>query len=74
MSALKQIRGQLRQIVLEMMPSLLTTELYVELHKAIHKENDVRLKAIEEKQRDLQLFIMRATTAPMPKSEPKNEA
>lgn len=65
MSALKQIRGQLRIIVGELLPSLLTTELY----QALRKENDTRIKAIEEKQRDLQLFIMRATTAQMPKKE-----
>lgn len=65
MSAIKQLRGQVRQIILEMMPSLLTTELY----QALRKENDTRIKAIEDKQLDLQLFIMRATTAPMPKKE-----
>ena len=82
--SVKQTRGQLRQIVKEMMPELLATELYTKLQAAqlealetITKNVSETLKIMQQRQLDMQSYIMREVSAgqiAQPKTtETKNE-
>ena len=55
---IKQIRGQIRQIVQEILPELLSEQLVKEMEKRI----DARLKSIDQRQKDLQLYMIRQNT------------
>jgi hypothetical protein len=65
----KQLRGQMRQIIQEMLPNLLTHEVL----KAIKESNDVMVKSLEkhvketmkemqERQKDTLGYLVRQTT------------
>lgn len=84
----KLVRGQLRQIVKEMLPDLLTSELRSAMHDRIAKEVQTRLdnvtkdvkdtlNMLDERSKDIQSYLVRATTQPAaPKEvslEPKAE-
>lgn len=71
---IKQIRGQLRQIAKELLPTVLAQEVAQEIYKTLSREiagklqaidADVKegLKRIEDKQKDIQSFIMREVIA-----------
>jgi hypothetical protein len=44
----KQLRGQVRQAVKDIMPEVLTKELATDIHKALQEDLNKRLKALEE--------------------------
>lgn len=69
----KLIRGQLRQIVAELLPSLLTEALKNELHKqmalevqkrldGVVKEVKGTLDTIDQRSKDVQSYLVRQTT------------
>lgn len=58
MSAIKQLRGQVRQIVKEIFPEVMQEEAYTQLEKKFED----RIKEIEKKQMDLMVYLMRATS------------
>jgi hypothetical protein len=67
-SAIKELRGQVRQIVKEIFPEAMQDEAYLQLEKKF----EVRIKEMEKKQMDLMVYLMRATTtvAPPKKDSP----
>lgn len=71
MSNSKQLRGQLRQIVKEMYPELVSTELYRELQNQIVQSLDILTKRISEqlekmdqRQKDVQSMVLREFSRP----------
>lgn len=73
MSAIKQIRGQIRQVVKDLLPEVLKAEIYA----AIQKENDERLiriekhlretlNKIEDRSKDVLGYLMRQTAQGAP--------
>lgn len=71
MRTLKQVRGQLRQVAQEMLPQLLTHEMFVDLQKQILERLNYladmmldRITKLEEKQKDFQNFLMRELAKP----------
>lgn len=56
-SELKAIRGQLRQIVKDMLPDMLTEAF----RESIWRDNDERLKKLEEQNKELLSWVMRST-------------
>ena len=75
----KLLRGQIRQIVKEMWPELVASELYQELSRKnkeqldlIHKMVRETLEKIDERQKTVQSMVMRelaASNNPTPKPE-----
>ncbi len=62
----KELRGQLRQIVKELFPALVSTELYAKLQEENKKQLDLihklvreRLDHMESRQKDVQSIILR---------------
>lgn len=56
----KALRKQLRNVVKDMLPELMSTEVL----QALDKKYEARLSAMESKQRDLIMYLMRATMPP----------
>lgn len=85
---LKQIRGQIRQIVKEMLPEILKAELQTAIYKQIAgeltaklqiTEGEIRrqLQAMDDRAKDVQSFIMREVvnnTQPRPSEQAVAEA
>lgn len=76
---IKTIRGQLRQLVLELLPSVLTTELYASLQKEMKEQLEVirseireTLVRIEKSAQDHQAFVVREMLASI-KAQPAAE-
>jgi ABC-type transporter Mla subunit MlaD len=66
----KQARGQLRQIAKELLPEVLAGELFIKLQEeqnarlsALVAEVQQNLKAIDQRQRDMQNMIVRELTS-----------
>ncbi len=73
---LKQARGQMRQLVKEVMPEVLTAELksaiYAELKEfinarltAIHKDVEATMAEINQRSKDAQDYLVRNVQAPI---------
>lgn len=58
---LKQIRGQIRQIVKEILPEILAMELLLAMENKLSGEIKEALKKIDERQKDLQAYMIRAS-------------
>lgn len=65
----KQARGQLRQIAKEILPEVMASELFAALQaenaarlNALTAEVREQLKAMDQRSRDMQSFIMREVT------------
>lgn len=76
MSNAKQLRGQMRQIVKELFPELVATELYSKLQEENKKQLDLIHKLVREslermdnRQKDVQSLIMREIAAGVKKPE-----
>lgn len=74
---IKAIRGQLRQLVKEILPELLAVAQYEELRKEIHSkmeriETNVKdtMREINERSKDTQSYLVRAVSKP---AAPKQE-
>ena|SRR5271166_2138481 len=78
---LKQIRGQLRQIVKDVFPVLLTEELksaaYADLKKiitgrldAVQKDVENTMNEINQRSKDAQDYLVRNVSAPVPMPTP----
>jgi uncharacterized protein YpbB len=61
-SAIKELRGQVRQIVKEIFPQAMQDEAYLQLEKKF----EVRIKEMEKKQSDLLVYLMRVTSTQAP--------
>lgn len=72
---LKQIRGQIRQIVKELLPEILTNELIAAVAQQTNKVVSERLNSIDERQKEMTSYIVRnqARNQPMLKPEVKKE-
>lgn len=75
-SNLKQLRGQIRIIVKEILPEILTTEVVAAIERVISTKVDARLNNIDDRQKDLQSFMVRQraqaiaqSVAPKPEEE-----
>ena len=77
----KQIRGQLRQIVKEIMPDLLAGKALSDLHENANKQIGAKLElvdkyvkttmeGIDERAKDIQAYLVRQTTT-VPGSAPE---
>jgi hypothetical protein len=64
---LKQLRGQIRIIVKELLPEIVAIELIQALEKKLGEEMRARLDAIDDRQKSLQAYMVRQS----PKIEPK---
>lgn len=64
---LKQIRGQIRQIVKDILPEVITSELVAALEKVLVARMDEGLKRIDVRQADLQSYIVRNAGVPVVK-------
>jgi hypothetical protein len=56
---LKQIRGQIRQIVKELLPEMLSENLTQTLYNRLSLQLTNRLVEIDERQKDLQSYMVR---------------
>lgn len=71
-SDLKQIRGQIRQIVKELMPELLNEQLVASIEKRLSGQLYEGLNKIDERQKELQSYFIRNVGVPTaPKAEDK---
>lgn len=73
MSNAKIIRGQLRQIAKDMLPEVLTIELMEAIRKELRNELIARLEAIDERQKQLQGYMVRQSVAHIPTEPPKKD-
>lgn len=71
MSALKQIRGQLRQIAKELLPELLEQELFLKVELKLRKELQARLEQIDKRQAEVQSYIIRQSAPIVKRDEEK---
>lgn len=81
---IKALRGQVRQAVKELMPEIIKSESYQAIMKAVEEklraiEKQVldTLEAMQNRQKDLQNYIMREvtlSTSPAPKVTEENPA
>lgn len=78
MSTIKQIRGQIRQIVKDLLPEVLATEVGNALHKSLTAQLQKRmdeitnhmkrtLDTIDERSKDIQSYVVRNSPAEAPK-------
>jgi hypothetical protein len=77
----KQLRGQIRQIVKEMYPEIITSEIFATLQTQTKERMDVlhrlvkeSLDRIDQRQKDVQSLLMReliASNSPIPPQEQK---
>lgn len=56
---IKQLRGQIRQIVKELLPDILKDTLIAELHNNLASQLRESLIKIDERQKDLQAYMIR---------------
>lgn len=56
---IKKLRGQIRQIVKELLPDVLSTELFIQLRDELNKKISERLDAVDKKQRDINSYVVR---------------
>lgn len=79
---IKQLRGQVRQLVKEMLPEVFKTEFIAALHKSIAEQVDKRLDnlmsynraaldVIDKRSKDVEAYVIRemARNAPKPTEE-----
>ena len=59
---LKLLRGQIRQIVKELLPEMVNKELMEQIQKAVTTQVSEGLNKINENQKNLQSYLMRSTT------------
>ena len=59
---IKTLRGQLRQIVLDVLPDVLTQALVKDIEARLKKEMTDRLDAIDERQKAIQGYMVRQST------------
>lgn len=81
----KELRGQLRQITKEVLPELMRHELYEKVRQemkteieAIRKDVTAVLKAMDDRSKDTQSFVMRevlaaSSNSPIAPTEPKKD-
>ncbi len=73
----KQLRGQVRQVVTELLPSLLTEAFKSAIFEKIQRDITIRLTAIEnsvketmhemnERNKDVQSYLVRSLSTPLP--------
>ena len=55
----KELRKQLRIILRDVLPEVLTSELVVAVEKKLRVEMNDRLNKIDERQKDVQSFLVR---------------
>lgn len=55
----KELRGQLRQVVKEMAQELITKELVDTIEKKLRTEMNARLNLIDERQKQIQGYMVR---------------
>ncbi len=58
----KVMRGQLRQVVKEMLPEILTTEMQIALAKQLEANLQKQLTDMAERQKDALSYLIRQTT------------
>lgn len=63
---LKQIRGQLRQLVKELLPEVLTEQLVEAIQKKLSGQLYEGLNKIDDRQKDLQAYLVRNTVVQAP--------
>lgn len=66
---LKVLRGQIRQIVKELLPEVLGAELIQALERKLSDELKQALERIDERQKSLQAYMVRSSV----KSDPSKE-
>lgn len=66
MSNAKMIRGQLRQIAKEILPELITSELLNAIRNELRQELLIKLNAIDERNKDIQAYIVRQSAPVVP--------
>lgn len=71
-SELKQIRGQIRQVVKEILPELLNEALIEQLQKALSNQLQERLNQIDQRQQELQSYMVRHYSVPVAPKESNN--
>ncbi len=58
-NVVKQIRGQVRQVVQEVLPHLLGSAIILAMENKLREEMRARLDVIDERQKDIQAYIIR---------------
>lgn len=56
---LKVLRGQIRQIVKELLPDVLTSEVLLAIEQRLSAQVKEKLEQIDERQKDLQAYMVR---------------
>lgn len=68
----KQIRGQVRQVALALIPEILTEEFYLTVEKRVLAEVTRRLDIIDQRQKEIQGYMVRQS-AGLPAAPKKAE-
>lgn len=70
----KMLRGQLRQIAKEILPEVLTRELVEAIRNELRQEILIKLNAIDERNKDIQAYMVRQSSPVVPNPlEPKKD-
>lgn len=62
---IKELRGQLRQIVKEILPELLSDAVFQSIESRLRNEMNARLNKIDERQEAIQGFVVRQSKSPI---------
>jgi hypothetical protein len=60
----KVLRGQMRQLVKELMPEILQDSLLKEIELRLRAEINARLNLIDQRQKDIQGYVVRQSAIP----------
>jgi hypothetical protein len=61
----KDLRKQLRNVVQEVLPELLQSELVKAVEQKLRKEMNDRLNLIDKRQKDIQGYVVRQSNSPI---------
>jgi len=68
-SELKELRKQIRNVAREIFPDIIEEELYARIERNLMEVLKKRLDAIDKRQAELTMYLMRNTGIPTHKSE-----
>lgn len=77
--AIKALRGQVRQIVQDLLPEIIKTEFVADLHRKVAEQVDKRLdnlmaynraalETIDKRSKDVEAYVVRETARSAPKA------
>lgn len=74
MSNLKQLRGQVRQTVKELLSEVMTTELFAALEKRLFDHINSRMDKLDKRQQDIASYFVRQSVQNLKAQPVKKES